>query len=108
MQSEIMQNMPNQSLSFTAFSTTFGNADFMLTAPKSGKVGSSFPTIPYLSLEALLYQQQMSNPIVSPVNVQSGSNVGEQVISGTTTSQDALGTSRYLQGYQASDNSGDS
>ena len=85
---------------FTMYSATFGNGDFMVQPPSMGEVGQGFPTIPYLPLEALIYQQQASNPMSNPVNTVSGSNTGQQVISGTQTANDATGTPRMLTGNQ--------
>lgn len=86
---------------FTMYTPTFGNGNFVIQPPSPGEIGQGFPTIPYLPLEAMIYQQQASNPNTSPVNTMSGSNIGQQVVSGQYTNQDQTGTSRYLQGYQA-------
>lgn len=99
-QSDVYANTPNLSLMFTMYSSTFGNGDFMIQAPSPGEVGIGFPTIPYLPLEALIYQQQASNPSSAPVNTVSGSNTGQQVISSTQTVNDATGTPRQLTGNQ--------
>lgn len=99
---EQLQNTPNAALAFMAFSSVFGNINFQIQPPMAGKPGMSFPTVPYLSLEALLYQQQASNPATSPTDVISGTNVGQQAIAGQYTTQDASGTTRMLNGYQAS------
>jgi hypothetical protein len=102
---ETYENMPNMSMMFTMYSTTFGNGAFIIQPPSPGEVGQGFPSVPYLPLEAIFYQQQASNPLSSPVNTLSGSNVGEQVIQGQYTSTDGAGTSRYMQGYQSSGSS---
>lgn len=101
-QSETYQNTPNMSLMFTMYSQTFGNGAFMIQPPGPGEVGQGFPSVPYLPLEALIYQQQASNPTASPVNTIAGSNVGEQRIAGTTTASDSTGTARYSQGFTTS------
>jgi hypothetical protein len=100
-QNELYQNAPNQSLMYTMYTTTFGNGSFMIQPPQPGKIGNAFPTIPYLSIEALIYQQQASNPSMSPINTMSGSHVGQQVISGQYTMQDQNQTNRYQQGFQS-------
>lgn len=81
------------------YSTTFGNGSFVIEPPAPGEVDKGFPTVPYVSIEALLYQQQASNPLSSPVNTLSGSNTGQQVISGQYTMQDSNRISRYSMGY---------
>ena len=100
LQSNIGANAPNRSMMFTMFTTTFGNFDFVIEPANPGEVGEGFPSIPYLSLEALLYNQQASNPSVSPVNTMAGSNTGQQVISSTQSANDTTGTPRSLMGNQ--------
>lgn len=99
-QSDVNANAPNRSMMFTMYTTTFGSLDFMIQPPSPGEVGSGFPTVPYLSLEALLYNQQASNPNVSPVNTMAGSNTGQQVIQSTQSANDSTGTPRSLMGNQ--------
>jgi len=99
-QNSLYENIPNASLAFTMWSTTFGNGNFVVMPPQFGDVSDNFPTIPYLSLEALVYNQMSSNPITSPTYTSSGSNSGQQVISATQTASDASGTNRYLIGNQ--------
>jgi hypothetical protein len=92
-------NAPN--LSFTA-SPILGNMTFSIQAPPTkGDVQAGFPSFPYLSLEALLFFQMMSNPMSAPYTTYGGSNTGQQVISGQFTMQDPTGTSRYQQGFQS-------
>lgn len=99
-ESDMYQNIPTAALAFTMYTTTFGNGNFIIQPPMPNDVGDGFPTIPYLSLEALLYQQQASNPQSAPINTFAGSNTGQQVISSTQTSNDSTGTPRYLLGTQ--------
>ena len=99
-QSDINANAPNRSMMFTMYTTTFGSLNFMIQPPSPGEVSSGFPTVPYLSLEALLYNQQASNPNVSPVNTMAGSNTGQQVIQSTQSANDSTGTPRSLMGNQ--------
>lgn len=99
-QSQTYQNSPNMSLMFTMYSTTFGNGSFAIQPPGPGEVGVGFPTVPYMPLEAIIYQQQASNPLSAPVNTIGGSNTGQQVISSTQTANDDTGTSRLLTGNQ--------
>lgn len=100
--SDVSVNAPSAALAYTAFSTVFGNYNFAVTPPTPGKIGIGFPSVPYLSLEALLYSQAASNPAVSPTNVMSGTNVGEQATSGQTTQPDSTGTTRVSTGYSNS------
>lgn len=99
-QSEVTANAPNRSMMYTMYTTTFGNVDFMIQPPTPGDVAEGFPTVPYLSLEALLYNQQASNPNASPVNTMAGSNTGQQVISSTQSVNDSTGTPRLMTGNQ--------
>ena len=92
-------NAPSAALAYTAFSSVFGNYNFVVTPPNPGKIEYGFPTTPYLSLEALLYVQAASNPIVSPTNVSSGTTTGQQVISGQQTIQDNNNNTIYAAGY---------
>lgn len=97
-QSQTYENVANMSLAFTMWSTTFGNGNFLITPPSMGEVGEGYPSMPYLSLEALLYQQQASNPAVRSVNLNSGTTTGQQVVSGTVSQNDSNGTPRSLTG----------
>jgi len=99
-QSDIYSNVPNASLAFTMWSTTFGNGAFVIQPPMPNNVGNDFPAVPYLSLEAVLYEAQSSNPWSAPITTYAGSNTGQQVISSTQTSNDATGTARVLSGNQ--------
>lgn len=99
-QNEIYQNIPSMALMFTMYTPMFGNGNFIIQPASPGEVQDGFPTIPYLPLEALIYQQQSSNPFVSPTTTMGGSNTGQQVISSTQTANDSTGTSRYLIGIQ--------
>lgn len=98
---DLAANAPNMSLMFSSFTPTFGNIMFQITPPMPGNTDAAFPTVPYLSLEALIYQQIGSNPASAPLTLLSGSNTGQQVIGGQITQQDATGTSRFQQGTQS-------
>jgi hypothetical protein len=99
-ESDMYQNIPNASLAFTMYSTTFGNGSFIIQPPMAGEVNDGFPTVPYLSLESVLFTQQSSNPQSSPVNTIGGGNTGQQVISSTQTANDSSGTPRSIMGNQ--------
>lgn len=92
-------NAPSVALTYTAFSGVFGNYNFMVTPSTPGKIDMGFPYIPYLSLEALLYSQAAANPAVSPTQIQGGTNVGEQAITGQQTQADSTGITRLTSGY---------
>jgi hypothetical protein len=97
-QNELSQNVASQALSFTMYSTTFGNGSFIVQPASTGEIQHGYPTIPYLSLEALLYQGQASNPIVRPTNVITGATAGTQNISGAQTVTDSTGNIRVAIG----------
>jgi hypothetical protein len=94
----LTQNAPNNSLMFATYTPTFGNMNFMIQPSQTGRVSNTFGTIPYLSLESLIYMQQM-NAQVSPTNVMSGQNGGQQNIQGSLTVQDSFGNARLTMGY---------
>jgi hypothetical protein len=98
-QSDVYANIPNMSLSFTMYTTTFGNGDFVIQPASPGEVQAGFPTVPYLSLEAVLYTQMSSNPAVSSYNVMAGVSTGQAQVGGVTTNRDSTGTTRNSQGY---------
>lgn len=95
----LSQNIPNNSLMYQSFTPTFGNLNFVIQPSQTGEVSDTFGIIPYLSLESLIYQQQI-NAQVSPINIVSGQNTGQQNIQGSTTIQDSNGLTRLVMGYQ--------
>lgn len=103
-QSEMYSNVPNMSLMFTMYTPTFGNGGFVIQPASPGEVQAGFSTIPYLSLEAMIYQQQASNPTVAPANVATGSSSGTQNISGSQTVTDNTGNVRVQIGNLSNSN----
>lgn len=97
-ESQVSQNAPNASMMMLMYSSTFGNMGFTTQPAGPGKVQPGFTTIPYLSLESLLYNGQMSNPAVSPTNIHTGSTSGTQNISGNMTTTDSTGNIRVVIG----------
>ena len=97
-QSEMSQNIPNSSMMMLMYSATFGNMGFTVQPASPGEVQTGFPSVPYLSLEALLYNGQMSNPVVAPTNIQTGSTSGTQNVSGNLTTTDNTGNIRVAIG----------
>jgi hypothetical protein len=93
-QSQTAENAPNASMMTLAYSATFGNLGFMVQPATAGEIQAGFPTVPYLSIEALLYNQQMSNPVVATTNISTGSTSGTQNISGSQTVTDNTGNIR--------------
>lgn len=95
--SSVSQNDP--SISF-ASNPIVGNLDFNVVAPlaKSTNVEPGYPQIPYVGLEWLIYFAQASNPIANPVFATSGSNTGQQAVSGQMTQVDSSGITRVSQG----------
>ena len=89
----LTQNTPNNSLMFATYTPTFGNMNFQIQPSQTGHVSNTFGIIPYLSLESLIYMQQM-NAQVSPTNVMSGQNSGQQNVQGTYTVTDSNGVQR--------------
>lgn len=100
-ETSLYQNLPNASLAFTMWTTTFGAGNFMIQPASPQDQEAGFPSIPYLSLEALMYQQQMSNPVSAPNNILTGNTSGAQNISGQQTMKDGNGQTVYVAGYSA-------
>lgn len=97
--SDIAQNMPNASLMYQTYTPTFGNIGFQIQPSQSGEVSNTFGTVPYMSLEAMVYMQQMSAQ-TSPTNVLPGQNTGQQNVQGNYTITDETGNVRMVMGYQ--------
>lgn len=95
---DIAENMPNQAMMSSAFTPTFGNISFAIFPSQTGEVSNSFGTVPYLSLEAIIYMQQV-NAQTSPVNVLPGQNTGQQNVQGQYTITDSTGNPRMVMGY---------
>lgn len=83
---------------YMMYTATFGNMNFAITPSMSGPVSNSFSTVPYVSLESIIYAQQIQSQ-TSPVNVVSGQNTGQQNIQGSYTIQDNNGLTRMVMGY---------
>lgn len=83
---------------YQMYTSTFGNVNFQIAPSMTGKVSNTFSTVPYVSLESIIYAQQISAQ-TSPVNIVSGQNTGQQNIQGSTTIQDANGLTRMVMGY---------
>ena len=97
-QSDLYSNIPSMALAFTMLSPVFGNGTFTVTPASPGEIQAGFPTVPYFPLEAMIYQQEGSNPQTIPTSITAGSNTGQQVISSSQTANDVTGTPRILTG----------
>lgn len=82
------------------YTATFGNMNFAIAPSMTGEVSSSFGTVPYMSLESVIYAQSATAQ-QSPVNLLSGQNSGQQNIQGSYTIQDNNGLTRMVMGYQS-------
>jgi hypothetical protein len=99
-QNDTASNVPNNSLMYSSFTPIFGNLNFQLAPSMTGEVNFDFGQVPYLSLEALVYMQQMTAS-TQPQNIASGQNTGQQNIQGQYTVTDNSGNQRVLIGYGA-------
>lgn len=99
-QNDLYQNIPSMAMMFAMYTPTFGNGAFVIQPASPGTVQDGFPAIPYLPLEAMIYQQQSSNPMTMPTSIVGGSNTGQQVIASAQTTNDSTGTPRALSGSQ--------
>ena len=88
--SDIALNMPNASLMYSTMTPTFGNLMFQIAPSQTGEVNYNFGMFPYMSLEALLFQQQINSP-VQPSTIASGQHSGQQNIQGAYTVSGAAG-----------------
>ncbi len=93
-----MENIPNASMSMLMYSPVFGNMALQVMAPSKGVKARGFPVVSSPSLEALLYNGQMSNPLVAPSNLQTGSTAGTQNVQGGITTTDTSGNIRVAIG----------
>lgn len=80
------------------YTATFGNVNFAVAPSMTGEVSNTFGTVPYMSLESVIYAQA-SEAQMSPVNLMSGQNGGQQNIQGQYTITDANGLPRMVMGY---------
>jgi hypothetical protein len=80
------------------YTATFGNVNFAIQPSMTGEVSNTFGTVPYLSLESVIYAQQ-NEAQTSPINIQSGQSQGQQNIQGQYTITDANGLPRMVMGY---------
>lgn len=88
--SDLSQNMPNASLMYQTYTPTFGNINFAIQPSQTGKVNKDFGTLPYLSLEALVYMQQVQAQ-TNQVNTTSSQVTGQQNVIGALTVSDNSG-----------------
>lgn len=95
--SALSQNMPNASLMYQTYTPTFGNMMFEIQPSQSGEVSNTFGVIPYLSLESMVYMQQMQAQ-TAPTAILPGQNTGQQNVSGQYTVNDAAGNQRVTIG----------
>jgi hypothetical protein len=81
------------------YTATFGNMNFAINPSMTGEVSNTFGTVPYVSLESVIYAQS-ANAQVDPGRLMSGQNSGQQNIQGQYTIQDSNGLTRMVMGYQ--------
>ena len=90
---DLAQNMPNASMMYQTYTPTFGNLNFQIQPSMSGEVSNTFATIPYMSLEGLVYMQQMQAQ-TAPTAILPGQNTGQQNVTGNYTVTDSAGNVR--------------
>ena len=103
--SDLATNMPNASLMYSTFTPTFGNILFQIQPSMTGEVSNTFGTIPYLSLESLIYMQQIQAQ-TAPTSVLPGQNTGQQNVQGQYTVTDGANNVRISIGSQSSSTGG--
>lgn len=102
--SDIAQNMPNASLMNTMFTTIFGNIGFQVAPSQTGEVDFAFGTMPYMSLESVIYLQQLNSQL-DPSSIAPGQHSGQQNITGQYTVTGPAGNQQVAIG-NATTNSG--
>lgn len=80
------------------YTATFGNVNFQISPSTTGEVSNTFGTVPYVSVESIIYAQG-NNAQVDPGNLLSGQTSGQQNIQGQYTIQDGNGLTRMVMGY---------
>lgn len=80
------------------YTATFGNVNFQIAPSMTGEVSNTYGTVPYVSLESVIYAQA-NGAQMSPTNLLSGQNSGQQNIQGQYTVQDTNGLTRLVMGY---------
>jgi hypothetical protein len=80
------------------YTAAFGNMNFAIQPSMTGEVSNTFGTVPYLSLESVIYAQA-NEAQTSPTNIQSGQSQGQQNIQGQYTITDSNGLPRMVMGY---------
>lgn len=103
--SDLATNMPNASLMFSTFTPTFGNILFQIAPSTSGEVSDTFGTIPYLSLESLIYMQQIQSA-TNQANTAGNQITGQQNVQGAITVTDSSNNVRVAIGSQTSSTGG--
>jgi len=91
--SNIAANMPNASLMYQTYTPTFGNLNFQIAPSMTGEINMQFSQVPYLSLESLVYMQQMQSQ-TNQVNAQGTQVTGQNNIQGAITAKDGTGNLR--------------
>lgn len=91
--SDLAMNMPNASLMYSTYTPTFGNLMFQIAPSQTGTVNLSNGVIPYTSLEALVYQQQIQAQ-TNQVNTTGSAVTGQNNVTGAITTQDGTGNIR--------------
>lgn len=84
---------------YQMYTSIFGNMNFQIAPSMTGEVSNSFGTVPYVSLESVIYAQQIQAQ-TSPTTVLGGQNQGQQNVQGSYTVTDSNGLTRMVMGYQ--------
>jgi hypothetical protein len=103
--SDISQNMPNQSLMYSTYTPVFGNLGFNIAPSQTGEVNFGFGTLPYFSLEGLIYMQQVA-AATQPESVLPGQSQGQQNVSGQITVTGAAGNQQVAIGNATTQSGG--
>ena len=104
--SDIAQNMPNASMMYQTYTPTFGNLNFQIMPSQTGEVSNTFGTVPYMSLEGLVYLQQVQAQ-TNQANTTGKAVTGQNNVQGSITASDSVGNVRVaISGGSTSSNTG--
>lgn len=97
--------MPNASLMNTMYTTIFGNIGFQLAPSQTGEVNYGYGILPYLSLESVIYLQQLNSQL-DPSSIAPGQSQGQLNVSGQITVTGPAGNQQVAIGNSTAQSGG--
>lgn len=87
---DLSQNMPSIGMDYIMNVSLFGNVGYTIQPSQSGEVSSTFGTVPYMSMNGVMYMQQIQSA-TSQANTTSNQMTGQQNVTGALTVSDSSG-----------------